>query len=220
MAVVKARFQAVKPDHAIECNVVLNKQELSELFSQIAKDLNYFSVYSHMNLHKKGDAIQKAPEGDKLGITMAGEAEGNVCSAKFDADGLSLGSIRIVEEGKAVNYFGGNAYGQYLGEKPTGNLRCMLVDTGSAAAAAFESGPYLEVISMSGLQVDMNSDYIGGEIRLAYYHDGSELIPVTGVSISGGLSDVLNHIVLSAEVGVHDGYIGPDKAILKNVKIF
>ena len=220
MAEVKARFQALKPDYAIACNVVLNKQELSELFSQIASDLNYFAVYSHMNLYKKGDAIQKAPEGDKLGITMAGEAEGNVRSAKFDADGLSLGSIRIVEDGKAVNYFGGNAYGQYLGEKPTGNLRCMLVDIGSTDVAVFESGPYLEVISMSGLQVDMNNDYIGGEIRLAYYHDGSKLIPVTGVSISGGLSDVLNHIALSAKLGVHDGYIGPDKAILKNMKIF
>ena len=220
MAEVKARFEAVKPEYTIDCDVILNKQELSTLFSQIAYDLDYAAVYSHVNLHKKGDAIQNAREGDKLGITMAGEAEGNVRSAKFDGDGMSLGSIRIVEDGMALNYFGSSRYGQYLGENPTGNLRCMLVDTGSAGAADFEKGPYLEVVSMSGLQVDMNNNYIGGEIRLAYYHDGNKRIPVTGVSISGELNDVLNHIVLSAQTGIYGGYVGPDKAILKNMKIF
>lgn len=220
MGQVKARFTAVKPAHIDSCSVILNKQELSRLFGSITNDLGYASVYSHMNLHKKGDAIQTAPEGDKLGITMAGEAEGNVRSAKFDADGLSLGSIRLVEDGKAVNYYGSNRYGQYLGEKPTGVLPCLLVDAGSADDALFRAGPYLEVVSMSGLQVDLNTNYIGGEIRLAYYHDGSEVRPVTGVSVSGELNDVLNHIVLSARTGVHNGYVGPEKAILKNMRIF
>lgn len=220
MAQVKARYEAVKPDSLIDCKVILNKQELSCLFEEIANNLNYASVYSHSNLYKKGDDIQKDPKGDRLNISMAGEAEGNVFSAKFDGDGMSLGRIQIVENGKAVNYFGSNRFGQYLDETPTGNLRCLLVETGSASSADFEAGPYLEVISMSGLQVDLNNDYIGGEIRLAYYSDESKLIPVTGVSISGELSRVLSDMILSAETGVYDGYIGPAKAILKDMKIF
>jgi len=220
MQEVKARYEAVKSDFALDCPVILNKQELSQLFRNIAGDLNYASVYSHSNLFKKGDAIQKAPAHDMIGIIMTGEVAGSTRSAKFDSDGVSLGSIRIVENGKAVNYYGSNRYGQYLGEVPTGELRCMTVDAGSAEKEVFTSGPYLEVISMSGLQVDFYSDYIGGEIRLAYYHDGSQIIPVTGVSISGKLGEVLDHIHLSKEIASENGYCGPKKALIPEMKIF
>jgi len=220
MAQVKARYEAVKPDFKLDCPVILNKGELASLFSTIASDLNYASVYAHANLFKKGDAIQKAPEGDRIHITMAGQAAGCVRSAGFDEDGMSLDRILLVENGSVVNYFGSNRYGQYLGEKPTGNLRCLLVEAGSASQAELADGPHLEVVSMSGLQVDLNNDYIGGEIRLAYYCDGERLLPVTGISISGTFSDVLNRIRLSRETGIHDGYIGPDKAVLTGMNIY
>ena len=217
---VKARYEAAKPEKKIECGVILNKQELSELFWSIAGDLDFSTVYSHSNLFKKGDAIQNEPTGDPIGITMAGAVEGNIRSAKFDSDGLSLHDRRIVENGKAVNYYGSNRYGQYLEEIPTGALRCLCVDAGTLDEAAFRQGPYLEVISMSGLQVDFYSDYIGGEIRLAYYHDGETITPVTGVSITGSLREVLNHIRLSSDLAVHNGYTGPGKALLSHMKVF
>ena len=154
------------------------------------------------------------------GITMAGEVEGSVRSAKFDGDGMALNSIRLVESGKAANYFGSNRYGQYLGETPTGDLRCLCADPGTASAGDFANGPYLEVVSMSGLQVDFYNDYIGGEVRLAYYHDGGKITPVTGISISGSLTEVLNHIRLSSTTTVYNGYCGPEKAILDCMKIF
>lgn len=217
MEQVKARYEAVKPGFPMDCVCVLNKQELGELFGNIARNLNYSTVYAHSNLFQKGDAIQKAPAGDLIGITMTGAVKGSVRSAKFDSDGMSLGSIRLVEGGKAVNYYGANRYGQYLGEAPTGSLPCMLVDAGTAG---MPEGEYLEVVSMSGLQVDFYNDYIGGEVRLAYYHDGTKTTPVTGISISGKLRDVLEHIRLSAQTTVYGGYSGPEKAILSHMKIF
>ena len=220
MAQVKARFHAVTPEQKPDCPVILNKEELATLFWNIAGELNYESVYSHSNLWKKGDAIQKTPAGDIIGIQMAGEAPGCTRSAKFDSDGMQLQSIRIVDGGKAVNYYGSNRFGQYLKETPTGDLRCICVDPGSVGNAEFESGPYLEIVSMSGLQVDFYSDYIGGEIRLAYYHDGSNITPVTGISVSGSLNETLDHIRLSAETSVFNGYAGPSKAILNGLKIF
>ena len=220
MAEVKARYEAVKPETMPECKVVLNQLELMQLFMRIAFDLNYSAVYSHANLFKKGDAIQKAPTGDPIGIVMAGEVPGSVRSAKFDADGMTLGSIRIVEKGKAVNYFGANRYGQYLGETPTGDLKCMRADAGTAAAEDFANGEMLEVVSMSGLQVDFYSDYIGGEVRLAYHHNAGKTTPVTGISISGKLSEVLNSIRFSQETTTAGGYTGPAKAILTGMKVF
>ena len=148
---------------------------------------------------------------------MAGQAPGSVRSAKFDSDGLSLGSIRLVEDGKAVNYYGSNRFSQYLGEVPTGNLPCCLVDPGTAKTP---EGSWLEVLSMSGLQVDFYNDYIGGEVRLAYYHTAGKVIPVTGISISGKLSQVLAGIRLSGDVTTFGGYYGPDTAILGDMQIF
>ena len=220
MAEVKARCEAVQPDKIPACDVVLGDLEASELFWNIAEDLNYAGVYSQSNLHKKGDAIQKAPEGDVIGITMAGALEGCVNSAKFDADGIALDAIRIVDAGKVVNYYGSNRFGQYLGETPTGNLRCMQVDAGTVDVNSVLDGPCLEVISMSGLQVDFYSDYIGGEIRLAYYRDKEFVKAVTGISIAGKLSQVLNTIHLSSEVAVRDSYVGPRHVILREMNIF
>ena len=220
MMEVKARYEAVKPDAGLDCPVVLNALELGDLFRNIAYDLNYASIYSHSNLFSKGDVIQKDITGDPIGITMVGSVSGSVKSSAFDGDGLDLGSIRIVEGGKAVNYFGSNRHGQYLGEIPTGNLGCMVVDAGSADLSNLSGCTCLEVISMSGLQVDFFSDYIGGEIRLAYLHENGRVIPVTGISISGKLTQVLPSVRLSDRTVVRDGYSGPDKALLTGMKIF
>lgn len=220
MEAVKARYEAEKPDKALSCKVVLNKQELAELFYTIAANLRYSSVFNHSTVFKKGDAIQKAPVGDRITITMAGTAEGNIRSSKFDSDGLSLGEQKIVADGQALAYYGDNRYGQYLGEKPTGNLGCLCAEVGTLTDEALEEGSYLEVISMSGLQVDFFTDYLGGEIRLAYYHEGKKCTPVTGISISGSASEILNTIRFSARKGIHDGYMGPEKALLTGLKIF
>lgn len=215
---VKARSEAVKPDFAMDCPVILNKLELSELFSNIAYDLNYSSQYSHASLFHKGDAIQENITGDALTLTMAGQLPGNIRSACFDSDGMALTATVIVEEGKAVSYFGANRFGQYLGEEPTGNLRCLKVDAGTAAIDEKTEG--LEVVSMSGLQVDFYNDYIGGEVRLAYYRQDGKVIPVTGLSITGSLKQVLGSLRLSTATCVYDGYMGPEKAILTGMKIF
>ena len=220
MDAVKARYQAVKPDFSMNCPVVLHKLELNDLFSAIAGDLNYVTVYSHGNLLKKGDRLQKEIHGDPITLTMKGSAEGNVASSAFDGDGLSLGEAVLVQDGLVKNYYGSNRFGQYLQENPTGNLGCLCVSSGSFTPESLSGKPWLEVISMSGLQVDFFNDYIGGEIRLAYYHDGKAMTPVTGISVSGKLQQVLDHLSLSRETSVYDGYMGPESAMLPDLKIF
>lgn len=220
MTAVKARYEAKKPDFPMDCPVVLGKLELNDLFTAVADDLNYATVYGHGNLYHKGDRLQKEVLGDPITLSMKGSVPGNVCSAHFDGDGLTLGEVTLVDQGKVVNYYGSNRFGQYLQETPTGNLSCLCVEPGTANLDALKGKPYLEVISMSGLQVDFFNDYIGGEIRLACYHDGERSLPVTGISIAGKLQEVLCAIRLSGDTAVHDGYVGPSHAILNHMKIF
>ena len=216
----RARFDAKRIEVTGSPKVILGAQELMELFWNFADDLNYSSVYSHHNVYKKGDAIQTAPAGDALSITMCAAHPGCAASRCFDADGMSLDKKCIIEDGKAVAYYGSNRFGQYLGEAPTGVLPILTLAPGTAAESEFVSGPYLEVLSMSGIQTDFYSDYVGGEIRLANWHDGKRIIPVTGVSISGKLSDVLNHIRFSQKCTLSGSYYGPEKAVIEGMNIF
>lgn len=220
LAQAKARFDAKRMEVTGSPKVILGAQELMELFWNFAGDLNYSSVYSHHNVYKKGDAIQTAPAGDCLSITMRAAHPGCAASRCFDADGMSLTEMQLIADGKAVGYYGSNRFGQYLGEAPTGSLPILTLAPGTAAESDFISGPYLEVLSMSGIQTDFYSDYVGGEIRLANWHDGERIIPVTGVSISGKLSEVLNHIRFSQKCTLSGSYYGPEKAVIEGMNIF
>lgn len=216
----KARHEAKRMEVTGSPKVILNAQELKELFWNFADDLDYSSIYSHHNVYKKGDAIQTAPEGDPLTITVAGSIPGSAASRCFDSDGMTLGELCIIDSGRAVAYHGSNRFGQYLEEKPTGVLPCLRLECGTAEESEFANGPYLEVLSMSGIQTDFYSDYVGGEIRLAHWHDGEKIIPVTGVSISGKLSEVLNHIRFSKSATLNGSYYGPEKAVIEGMNIF
>ncbi len=215
-----ARHDARRMEITGSPRVILNAQELMELFWNFADDLSYSAVYSHHNIYHKGDALQTAPQGDLLGITMCASLPGCAVSRCFDRDGMALTQQRLVDSGKAVGYYGANRFGQYLGETPTGNLSILTLDPGTADAEVLSAGPYLEIVSMSGIQTDFYSDYVGGEIRLAYWHDGGKIVPVTGVSVSGKLSDVLNHIRFSRECALFGNYYGPKKAVIEGMNIF
>lgn len=218
MKEVRDRKHAVKPAEKIEADVVLNVKEAGELFSELANDLTFASVYSHYNLHKIGDDLQNG-DGDKITLEMKGAMKGSEYSAAFDADGVSLADKKIISGGKVEGYFGTNRFASYLGEKPTGNLQCVSVEKGSLTDKELGEKPCLECVSLSGLQIDLYNDYIGGEIRLAYYRHDGVAEPVTGISMSGKLSEVLAEIRLSDKTKVRGYYGGPYKVLLKGMEI-
>ena len=220
MQEVKARSEAVKPQVPMTVNVILRPHEISELIGEMAWDLNYAAVYSHANLHHQGDDLQKDGNGDKLTVTMKAVVEGSEKSACFDDDGAELFDTCVIENGVVKNYFGASRFGQYLNvEKPSGNLRCAQVKPGSVSMEEMKQQPCLDIVSMSGLQLDLYNDYIGGEIRLAYYFDGEKTVPVTGITMSAKLSEALAGMKLSAETGVSGEYEGPKRILLKDIAV-
>lgn len=218
MQEVKDRYFATKPALTPTCPVILNAPEISELLWEIVSQLNYATVYSHSNAFKKGDVLQDS-NCDKLSVTVCGKIEGGSSNALFDGDGVTILDTKVIEDGKAIGYYGSNRFGQYLGEKITGSPNCLQLKKGSVSVADMQSKPYFECVSMSGLQVDIYNDYIGGEVRLAYYFDGEKRIPLTGISISGKLSEALNHLTLSMEEKTHNHYRGPQKALFEKISI-
>ena len=219
MREVKDRYEAKVPENKLSCPVVLDAPELDQLFGNYIGNLNFSMVYQHSNAFSVGDDIQKDAKGDRLTLTMCGEVKGSVSSSAFDADGITLVDRKIIENGKAIALYGGTRFAQYLGEKATGNLGCISVECGTLTDEAKKSAPYFRCASMSGLQVDIYNDYVGGEVRLGYYFDGEKEIPVTGISISGKLSVALANMRLSNEAITYESYNGPKCAIFDGIEI-
>ena len=216
---VRDRLAAKAPEAPLSCPVVLGAPELAELFSSLAHELNYAGVYNRTAAFKEGDDIQKGAVGDRMTVTMCSAVKGSVRSAAFDVDGTALVDTEVIRDGQAVGSYGSARYASYLGKKPTGNLGCLRVETGSVADEELKRAPYFRCASMSGLQLDIYNDYIGGEVRLAYYFDGEKEIPVTGISISGKLSDALANMRLCDTATVYEGYFGPRWASFGGIEI-
>ena len=221
MREVRDRSLAVKPATPLNINVLLRPQEISSLLEELAYDVNYASVYSHANLHKVGDDIQAGGDGDKLTFTLKSILPGCEKSTYFDNDGMALTDTCILEGGVVKNNYGSNRFGQYLGiQAPSGDLPMIIsLAPGSLAEDEIKAAPYIEAASLSGLQVDLYNDYIGGEIRLAYYYDGKKTIPVTGITMSAKLSEVLAHLRLTTKTCVEGAYEGPERLMMQNVAI-
>ncbi len=219
MEEVKNRKVAIKPAVPLCSDVLLHENEVWELMAQFAGDLNYYNVYARSNLHKKGDLIAESNGGDTITLDMVGSINGAVGSSYFDAEGTTLISTRIIENGKVVGYYGSHRFAEYLGEADTGDLGCMVLATGTLDDNDLSCADYLECISLSGLQLDLYNDYIGGEIRLAYLHNGNKITPVTGITMSGKLSEVLKTAKLSGKTITANRYSGPDKMLIKGMNI-
>lgn len=218
MQEVRDRYYATKPQVNPNCTVILNAPEIASLLWEMVGELGYSTVYAHSNAFTKGDDLQKG-DCDKLTITLRGKVDGSHHNSLFDGDGVTLCDTVVIQDGVATNYHGSNRFAQYLGEKVTGVLPCMEVGAGSITQDDLAKEPYFECVSMSGLQVDIYNDYIGGEVRLAYYFDGNKKVALTGISISGKLSEALATLKLSNKIVTHNDYRGPHKALFKKISV-
>lgn len=216
---VTDRANAKKLDKTLDCPILLRSEEIEQLVSEIAYNLNFGTIYSKANLYNINDNVQENAKGDLLTVTMCGSLKGSAYSHLFDEDGLNLKKIKVINDGVCVNTFGGNQFAQYLGKVPTGNLSLVQVKAGSLSLTEIKNTKHLEAVSFSGLQVDLANDYIGGEVRLAKYVDSNVSVPYTSLSISGKVSDILKTIRLSKSVVTNGRYKGPKYALVEGFKI-
>lgn len=218
MQEVAERRRAVKPQTPMTADVVLRADEIANLAYNLAMDLNYSTIYSKGNLHSKGDDLQSG-DCDRLNLSMIGRIPGSASSAYFDGDGVTLRDAKLIADGKVVGYHGSQRFACYLGEEATGELGCISLEGGTLTREELAAKKYIECVSLSGLQVDLYNDYIGGEIRLAYLHDGDSIRPLSGITMSAKLSDVLSGMRLSDTLTVSGSYSGPDKLLAHDITI-
>lgn len=212
---VEARYNAKKLENVATIDIVLNNHDVEEFFYNAIADYSYSSVYNGSTDKKINDMIQSDDAKTKLNIAFTPSSSANA----FDSDGIILHKHQVIEDGRLVNYYGSSQFGQYLGLTPSGNADELQVAKGKKTKEALCKGKYLEIIALSGIQIDVYNDYIGGEIRLAIYHSDDTTYPVSGISFSGSYKKCLNELELSKEVIKISGYNGPKSIKLKSLNI-
>ncbi|MDO4940284.1 MAG: metallopeptidase TldD-related protein [Erysipelotrichaceae bacterium] len=213
----KARSIAVKPSEVkIPKNVpVLIKNDMRDLLVKyIAKELNYQTIYLKYNHYSLNDVLSKNP----FDLTMKGSIKGCIDSAKYDNNGIVLPSKTIVKAGVAKAIYGSKRFGYYLNQKNITGLFpvCEL----KAKGIDYQNKKHIIIETFSSPQLEDNSGYWGGEVRLARYFDGKKYIPLTNFSISGDFFKDLKTVEFSKEITTSNSYKGPKYLIFKGIKIY
>ncbi len=211
---VLLRAQAKQNLYRGKMNIILKDENVRSMFSELISRVNYNSVYTKSNFKSIGDNLQDNPK-TKLNLNLIPSRKADF----FDSDGVLLKETVVVREGKIIDYYGNNRFAFYLGMKCNGVFNKMKVKKGNKAYEAMKRKPYIEILDMSGIQVYLDSGYIGGEVRLANYYDGKNIYPISGFSFSGNLNECINTFESSKETTDINGYIGPKYVLLKDFEI-
>lgn len=201
-----------------EIPVILKRAAVPEIFDYFRYQASAEAVFQGTSNYRKGKSI--LPEkGDPLNITISPFIMGSPRNNKIDADGIVPEEVHIMENSTVKQLVADIQFGTYLKEHITGISSNIKVDAGTMKSSDFENSPYLEAVEFSDFTVDRITGDFGGEIRLAYYFDGTKRIPVTGGSITGKIENVINTMRMSDTTITYGSYSGPDFLFLPGVNI-
>ncbi|MFA5523068.1 MAG: metallopeptidase TldD-related protein [Tissierellales bacterium] len=200
--------------------VILSGEPVKEFFYYYYDQAAARSVYEQTSTAKIDQNIQgEDVKGDKVNIAIDPYLDNSTSSSPYDEDGIRLAKATLYEDGILKRYWGNTRFSYYLGIKPTGNIRNIIVEGGNKTLEEMKDGPYLELKVFSDFQMDSLTGDFAGEIRLGWYNDGEKIVPITGGSISGNIKEVHKEMYLSKETQKTNNFRGPKSIKLLNVSI-
>lgn len=196
-----------------DIKVLVKNDMLEKIVDNLSGDLSYRNVYYHQSHYD----IKSLVSNNKFSLTMKGNVKGCSNSKEFDGNGIVLTSKTIIKDGKVKDLFGDARFGYYLKQKDiSGNLPINVIN---AKGIDYAKEKHLIIENFSSPQLEENSGYWGGEVRLARYYDGKKYIPLTGFSISGNIYEDLKNVEFSKETCTMSSYAGPKYMIFKGLNI-
>ena len=220
--IVKDRYNAIDLPKGLDgTNIIIDGEEVGEVFDYFADDLDYMSKFTQTNLFELKKGVQgEEVKGTSLTLTMLPYYKGASKSRSIDDDGISLKECNIIKNGVAKARWGNNAAAYFIGEKnPTGDLPITKVEKGDVSFKDMAEKPYIRCVRFSSMQMDRLSGLVGGEVRLGYYFDGKKEIPVTGFTFTGNLHELKGLMQYSKEEVTYSRYHGPKYLLLPKTQI-
>lgn len=207
---------ATSPTPALgKADVVFSTDPARELYLYFVDRLHTSMVYRGMSDWKTGETV--APE--NLTVRAVKTLPNSSGNTAWDAEGAPIRDLTLIENGKAVSYWGRRQFSQYLGLESSFEASNFAVSGGTESADDLRKGNFLEVVEFSDFQVDPIAGDIAGEIRLAYLHQGGKVTPVSGGSVSGNIRELLDGFRFSRETRQYDCLLIPSVTRLRGVTV-
>ena len=222
LKMVVDRYNAIDLPKGLEgINIIVDGNEVAEVFGYFSEDLNYHAKFTKSNLSELQGSVQgEHVKGTPLTMSMSPYYKGAAHSRSIDVDGITLKEHKIIEDGKAISRWGNNTFAYFIGEKnPTGDLPIIVVNKGDTPFKDMARKPYIRCVRFSAMQMDRLSGLVGGEVRLGYYFDGEKEIPVTGFTFTGNMHELKGMMLLSEEEITYDNYHGPKYILLPKTQL-
>lgn len=220
IAICRERAIAAPTPALKKASVILTREAVKDFFSYYYAKSNASSVYNHSSTWKVGDRVQGAEvKGDVITMSLDPFMKNSTHSESFDEDGFALSPVNLIDGGELKRYTADTRYAYYLGVEPTGKIGNIIVESGSKSEEELKREPYLMTTAFSDFTVDTMTGDFCGEIRLAWYYDGTTTIPVAGGSITGNINELHQEMYLSRERRKDNDFDGPSMVLLKNVTV-
>ena len=215
----KDRLRA-KPTPALgKADVLFTGRDSVSLYAFFADRLGTAMVYRKMSDWKLGEPVTADFRGDRPSLVALRELPNSSKNHAYDAEGAPIRDTVLLENGVARHYLGGRMFSAYLGLDEAFIPTNFAVSGGSAEEEELRQGPFLEVVEFSDFQVDSMTGDLFGEIRLAYWHDGESVCPVSGGSVSGSLPELMEEMRLSRESVQYNNWRVPAATRLRGVTV-
>ena len=209
-----------KPTPALgKADLVLSGDDAIEVYRWFAARLDPAMICRRMSDWAIGKPIAEDVKGDRVTLTAKRELPNSSRNRAFDEEGSPIRDTVMLRDNVPEHFLGGRMFSCYMGLEDAFQPGNLSVAGGARSEAALRQGKYLEAVEFSGFQVDYMTGDIFGEIRLAYWHDGETVTPVTGGSVSGNLRDLLGELWLSAETTQYDNWSIPAVTRINNITV-
>ena len=191
-------------------DVVFSTDASCEIYDWFITRLNAGMIVRRLSDWEIGKPIADRFDGDRITVRAVRQLPNSSGNALYDSEGAPTRDLTLMEAGVPVHFVGSRQFSQYLGLSDSfipGNYE---VSGGTSSADTLREGRFLEVVEFSDFQVDPLNGDMAGEIRLAYWHDGSgKVLPVSGGSVSGTLSDLVSGLRCSRETRQYNNMLIP-----------
>ena len=187
-------------------DVIFSTADAKEIYRYFIARMDPAMVLRRMSDWKLGEPIAADVRGDRVTLEALRALPNSSRNRAFDAEGAPIRDVVMLRAGVPEHYLGGRMFSAYMGLEDSFIPGNFAVSGGEKSEAALRQGRYLEVVEFSDFQVDAMTGDIFGEIRLAYWHDGQTVTPVSGGSVSGSMHEFIREMYLSAETVQFDNF--------------
>ncbi len=209
MAYGRDRLRAVPTPALGTADVIFSTADAKEIYGYFIDRLDPAMVLRQISDWKLGEPIETEIRGDRVTVEALRTLPNSSENRAFDEEGAPIRDTVMLRASVPEHYLGGRMFSCYMGLTDSFIPGNIAVSGGSKTEAELRQGRYLEIVEFSDFQVDSMTGDIFGEIRLAYWHDGETVTPVSGGSVSGNMHDLVKEMYLSAERTQYDAFLLP-----------